>query len=75
MANWMPEVNEKLMRSAVGRRTTAPPMQQVAKEPPVVAEKSQAAMLWPINRWKYPLGREENPQMREALARQLNGGS
>lgn len=64
MENWMPEVSQELIRAALGRRAN-----------PTFAEESQQASLWPINRYKYPIGRASTPEMQDAVQRSLKAAS
>ena len=54
----MPELDPQPMRDALARRG-----------PQTFAEKSQTAMLEPINRYKTSLGRAATPEMLEAVRR------
>ena len=47
-------------------------MQGAFGRPQTFAEKSQATMLEPLNRYKTPLGRASSPAMQEALRRQTS---
>jgi len=58
-------MNPQALQAAFGR----PPVPEVLQN---VAERSQAAMLEPINRYKSAMGRATTPAMQEALRRQTS---
>jgi len=52
-----------------------PEMRAALAPSPSLAERSQVAMTWPVNRSKSVLGRTSNPQMRQAVWRSIFGPS
>ena len=58
----MPAIDPQLLAEAVGGGQSG--------QPQTLAEKSQAAMLWPIYRYKSAVGRAATPQIEQALRRQ-----
>jgi hypothetical protein len=64
MGSWMPAVNTELIRSAMGRR-----------RPQSFAERSQQESAWALNRYKYPIGRADTPEMQDAVRRTSLGAS
>jgi hypothetical protein len=72
MGDWMPAINQDAMRAAMARRQSG---NAGSAGPETFAEKSQAAMLAPINRYKTPLGRAATPEMHEAVRRQMLASS
>lgn len=59
MSDWMPTIDPQAMNAAMARRK--------------FADKDQATMLEPLNRYKTALGRASSPEMYQAIQRQMAG--
>jgi hypothetical protein len=60
----MPDLDPELIRSALGR-----------SRPQNFAQRNQQESAWAMNRYKYPIGRANTPEMQEAVRRSAIGAS